>query len=348
MRKKSNVSKYIRNIRKNLKNGIINLYHALPCTYRMKVESEIRYAGYEEDKSLFCGSLITIFWTVAFVNLIFLVFSVHASIWLALIPTALLLIVGYYAPYLVFMNVAESRRKRMELVLPDILLLIASNMKSGLTIDKAILFASRPEFGELSREFKNVAFEIYGGEEISVAFTKLTKRIKSVILERTVKLLLEGLRAGGAVASLLEETANDIRNTEVLQREIRSSVMMYVMFIFIAGVVAAPFLFAVSNVLVESTANMWGGFQMGEEATQFLSGGIIALKPAQVNASIFNYFSVICLFITLFFASILISIIQTGGARDAMKYLPVFLILAYGVYFGAKKLLVKIFSALIV
>ncbi len=335
-------------LKKKLAKSIEALYHMLPRSYREKVEQEIGYAGIEGDKTLFCGGLVALFWLAAIINLAFLTLFVHAPVWLSVLPTLLLLIVGYYSPYLVFMNVAEARRKRMELVLPDILLLIASNVKSGLTIDRAILFAARPEFGELSKEFKNVAFEIYGGEDIGSAFRKLTKRIKSVMLERTVKLLIEGLRAGGAVASLLEETANDIRNTEVLQREIRSSVMMYVMFIFIAGVVAAPFLFAVSNVLVESTANMWGSFHMGEEATQFLSGSFITLKPAQINASTFNYFSIISLFITLFFASILISIIQTGNIRSAMRYLPVFMILAYAVYFTAKKMLQKVFSSLIV
>ena len=348
MNEKTAHHKRVWKLRKKIAKDLVAFYHSLPASYRERVEEEIRYAGIEEDKSLFCATLIVAFWIPAIINLLFLVFVIHAPIWMALIPTTILMLVGFFSPYLVFMNVAEARRKRMELVLPDILLLIASNIKSGLTIDRAILFAARPEFGELSKEFKKVAFEIYGGEEIGNAFTKLTRRIKSVILERTVKLLIEGLRAGGAVASLLEETANDIRNTEVLQREIRSSVMMYVMFIFIAGVIAAPFLFAVSNVLVESTAVMWGGLNIEGEAAQFLSGGLIALRPTQINASTFNYFSIISLFITLFFASLLISIIQTGTTKNALKYLPAFMIIAYAVYFGAKKMLMKIFSALIV
>jgi len=350
-KKKIRIKRKKIDLNKIAKDIALSVYLILPKSYRKKIEREVKYAGIEEDKSLFCGSLVLFFWIMAIFDFSFLFFVVRARIYLAIVPFIILFGIGYFAPYLVFMNLAEARRKRMEVYLPDILLLMSSNLKSGMTIDRAILFAARPEFGELADEFKKVAFEIYGGGEITEAFKKLTKRIKSVVLERTVKLLLEGLRAGGMVANLLEETANDIRNTEILQREIKSSVMMYVMFIFIAGVVAAPFLFAISNVLVKTTASMWSnngfGGSMSSGAAQFMGGGFIHIKPKKLKANDFGYFSVLSMIITIIFASMLISIIQTGSSKEAIKYLPIFLIIALGIYFGALKVLTKIFSSMI-
>ncbi len=335
------------NVKQNLKDIAYTFYSYLPRKYRKKIEKEKIYAGIEGDKSVFCGALILIMWLVGLIESAVLFVTFHVPIHLALIPSFIMLPFGYYLPYLLFTYMAEGRRKRMEAVLPDILMLIAANIKSGLTIDRAILFASRPEFGELAQEFKKVAFEIYGGEDVGTAFKKLVNRVKSVSLERTVKLLLEGIKSGGTIANLLEETANDLRTAEVLQREIRSNVSMYMMFIFIAGVIAAPFLFAISNVLLSTTTSVWGGVTIGEEASQFLGGGFITMKPVQLDVHSFSIFSILCLVINIIFASILISIIQNGSAKEAIKYIPPFIILSLSIYYGTIKVMEKIFSIIL-
>jgi len=69
-------------------------------------------------------------------------------------------------PYFSLILAADARRKRVERYLPDFLILTSANLRSGLTIDKALLFASRREFGELSKLTRKAAYEIYGGKEV--------------------------------------------------------------------------------------------------------------------------------------------------------------------------------------
>jgi len=179
------------------------------------------------------------------------------------------------------------------------------------------------------------------------AFSNFTKKVKSSVLNRTVSLLLEGLRSGGNVAQLLEESAEDIRNTEILQREIRSNVMSYMIFIFIAAVIAAPFLFGVSSFLVLTTIQLWGGNDFSINDQQLQGGGFISLSPPQIDIDAFNMFVIAAILMTTVFASILISLIQTGKAGQSLKYMPAFMILGLVIYFIAKSLLLASFGSIV-
>ena len=57
-------------------------------------------------------------------------------------------------------------------------------------------------------------------------------------------LLIEGLRAGGELASLLEQTADGLTNQNLIDKKIRASVGMYVMFIFSAVCFGSPLLYS--------------------------------------------------------------------------------------------------------
>ena len=321
-------------------------YSHFPQKYRDFIECEARYAGLNEVPAKLIYYISMIFIIASISDILYLLLFFNVPLWMVFIPAVVLLTAGVIAPYIIFTLVSESRKKRMEAVLPDILMLASANIKSGLTIDRAILFAARPEFGELGLEFKKVAFEIYGGDDLDKSFRKLTTRIKSSILERTINLLLEGLRSGGAVAKLLEETATDIKNTEMLQREIRSSVMMYTIFIFMAAVLGAPALFAISNFLITSSSSMWDD-QIGSGMDDVPNTGFLSISAPQMNIESFGYFSIVTIIITTFFSGMLISLIQTGKIRNGVKYIPIFMSVSLVLFFIIKTVLLSVFGEML-
>ncbi len=322
-------------------------YSYFPKKYRETIETEAKYAGFDEPPCLFIYYMTQVFLFAAGFNLIYLVAVLRAPLWLAIIPPILILSVCFGAPYIIYTMLAESRRKQMETMLPDILMLASANIKSGLTIDRALLFAARPEFGALGSEFKKVAFEIYGGNDTEESFTKLTTRIKSQILERTISLLIEGLRSGGAVAKLLEETATDIKNTEMLQREIRSSVMMYTIFIFMAAVLGAPVLFAISNFLITSSSSMWSDSIPSGDMSAMPNTGFLSISAPQMNLEAFGYFSIAAIILTTLFSGILIALIQSGKAKNGIKYTPIFMTIALVLFFAVKHVLLVVFGGML-
>src|SRR3989338_4839333 len=59
------------------------------------------------------------------------------------------------------------------------------------------------------------------------------------------------LKAEGELADLLDQTAENLRNEKVIDEKVRSNILLYVIFIFIAVGLGAPVLFGLSSYLVE-------------------------------------------------------------------------------------------------
>ncbi len=311
-------------------------YSKLPKRYTQLLEREAKYAAilvptWEYTTNIMQGVAMFEALAIAIMVLFF-----HAPVEYVALSIVASIVALPVVPYLVLTLAAEGRRKDMEKVLPDLLILTASNIKSGLTIDKALMFAARPEFGALAYEVKRTAFRIYSGITVEKALQEMAERIKSGIFERTVSLLVEGIRSGGNVATILEENARDIQNTEALQREIAASVKMYVMFILIAAVFGAPLLYAISGYLVTTTTRMWSNMATPNIDTSVLGGGILSIKAGggttDITPEFFEWFSMCAVFITTFCAGFLISAIREGNLKTGIKYAPLLAGAALGLF----------------
>ena len=90
---------------------------------------------------------------------------------------------------------ADKKAKFVEEILPDVLQLMASNLRAGLTPDKAFLVSTRPEFGILNNEINRVGKELTTGKDIDHALKAFAKRFKSEILSKTVDLIILSLKS---------------------------------------------------------------------------------------------------------------------------------------------------------
>lgn len=241
-------------------------------------------------------------------------------------------------PYLVFSILAERRRRTIEQVLPDALLLISANIESGLTIDKAFLVSARDEFGPLADDIRLTAMRMYGGMPVEEALEQLAGSTNSELFEETLKLLVDGINSGGQVSSLLESSAEDIRTSLRLREEIATNVRMYSMFIMIAAVVGAPLLFGVSTYLTETTSQLWATADVGSVPSQ----GFITLQQPDIDVGFFRVFAVAAIAISNVFAALLISEIKNGTVKDGVKKIPVLVTVAILAYYGSLQLVAAI------
>jgi archaeal flagellar protein FlaJ len=225
----------------------------------------------------------------------------------------------------------DSKTRTVEEVLPDALQLMSSNIRAGLTTDKALLLAARPEFGPLSEELRRVGRETMTGRNFAFALSKTTKRIKSESLNRTIDLIVNSMKSGGKLADLLDQTANDLRDQEMVKKEISASVLMYVIFIFVAIAFGAPLLFAMSSFLVKMlTQNMAiisKGMPVGE-----MAGAPISLTQTSLNPEFVSMFALISLSVSSMFGSIIMGLILKGDNKSGLKYLPLLLLVSIGLF----------------
>ncbi|MBI4399268.1 type II secretion system F family protein [Candidatus Micrarchaeota archaeon] len=251
---------------------------------------------------------------------------------LVFILSALLCFVGsMIASYSYLILQADGRRKQVEQVLPDFLIFAAANVRAGMPIDQAMWNAAKPDFGLFSKEIETMAKRTFGGEPFASALDRLGARFDSKITRRTISLIKHGIATGGEMAEILERTASDIREMQILRKEISTAMLMYVIFIVFAAFFGAPFLYAISLKLVVTLTYIWQQIP----SIQDLPGGVLPNTPIppSITEMQFLLFSIGSALVTSIFASLTVSVIQTGDKKEGLKYIPIFLAVSLIVFF---------------
>ena len=231
---------------------------------------------------------------------------------------------------------ADSRREKLEAALPDFLTLVASNIKAGMTLDQAMWYSAKPEFGLLSNEVKAVIKGAFSGESLEGALDRLGARFDSRVFKRTILLLKQATATGGALTEVLERTTDDVRNTIIMKKEIAASLMLYEIFVLFAAIVGTPFLFAVAGKLIQVFERI--GLQLG--------GSVTGAATVAISSTDFFWFTMPTIFVTALISSFIVSVIRTGTKSQGMKYFPFVLVLSYLVYWVVSSGIESFFATL--
>jgi len=235
-----------------------------------------------------------------------------------------------------------ARIKKIEDVFPDFLQLVASNLRAGMTVDRAMFLSSRPEFAPLDHEILQAGKDISTGKPVEVALKSMSKRINSEKVDKTLLIILSGIRAGGDLAVLLEETASSMRQRGFVEKKAASQVLMYVIFIFLAVAVFAPGLFSLSGVLVETMTNLMGGMSP-DAMPQNLP---VSFNTITISESFVFWFSLIFIVVMDIMAALVLGLVSRGNEKEGLRYLPVMLGLSLGIFFALGKILSGVMASI--
>jgi flagellar protein FlaJ len=251
----------------------------------------------------------------------------------------LVLIIAFVSVYFATMAVlstylimkAEDRRNKMETSLPDFLTLVASNIKAGMTLDQAMWYSAKPEFGVLSEEVRALIKSAFSGESMESTLDRLGTRFDSRVFKRTILLLKQATATGGELTEILERTTDDVRNSIIMKKEIAASLVLYEIFVLFAAIVGTPFLFAVAAKLIEVFERIPIPAVTGTQGGPF--GPLtVQLAGPVISSSDFFWFSIPTIFVTALISSFIVSVIRTGSRGQGMKYFPFVLVASYLVY----------------
>jgi Flp pilus assembly protein TadB len=236
-----------------------------------------------------------------------------------------------------------QRKKSIELVLPDFLQLSSANIRSGMTIDKALWFAIRPQFGVLAKEMEVVAKETMTGTELDLALHNFGEKYDSPTLKRSISLLVEGIKAGGEIGDLLDRISVDLKESQSMRKDMAADVTSYAMFITFATVVAAPFMYGLAYQLISITQTIISSIDTGTASS---SG--FALSVGGGGIALYDYirFTIVNLCISSFFACAIISTITKGDIKSGMGKIPVFIIVSLLCFFFAVIVMGRLFDGM--
>lgn len=249
--------------------------------------------------------------------------NVAAYTLFATVATAFFTVFTAMFAYAFILLAVDARKKQVESVLPDFLQLSAANVRAGMPVDQALWFAARPEFGLFAKEVELAARRTFGGEPFGQSLDKLAARFNSRYLKRSIALIKQGIASGGEMGEILERTGSDIRNMQILFKEVSASMLAYVIFILVASIIGAPFLFGVSYKLVNMLEKV---FERAPPMENIPTALPITPTAPPIKSSEFLVFAFFACTLTAAMASLIIAVVQTGNKKNGAKIAPVFVL----------------------
>jgi archaeal flagellar protein FlaJ len=143
----------------------------------------------------------------------------------------------------------EKRDTEIEDEIPNVFEELATSLRAGATIEQALVDLTEIQKGALIDELKLALRDMEGGLSFEEALQSLTDRVDVVLLRRIFAIIVDGRKAGGELADILDSVAEDARSTSRIQRERRSKTLMYALFLMGACGFIAPIIFGFVTVI---------------------------------------------------------------------------------------------------
>jgi flagellar protein FlaJ len=196
----------------------------------------------------------------------------------------------------------------------------------------------------LTKEINKAAKAAMTGKAFHEAFQVIGSKVESNIVKRSIALIVEGVKAGGTLTDLLDDTSSDIRKFEQLKKEVDSNVSIYKIFLFAACAIGAPLLYATATFLIQIVFGIRSN--MDFSAAEAASMGLPILKGTAISPDLVFWFSLVAITFTTLFSSLAVGIITAGREGEGIKYFPVLFGVAIIVFLGTGAGLKLVYSLL--
>lgn len=165
----------------------------------------------------------------------------------------------------------ERRVREIEDALPSALFQLSSFPHLA-PVEKLVDSISRSDYGPLSEEFAKASRQMKSGSSVREALQGISGRSGSLLLERTVSLLLLAQEGGSNVSRALREIAEESAKLSAISREIAASAALQKYTLLAAGAFIIP---GVLGALFSATSSF--------SSTDFFQLGLVGSASSQAE-----------------------------------------------------------------
>jgi flagellar protein FlaJ len=202
-------------------------------------------------------------------------------------------------------------RKAIDEHLPDLFRALVQAQETGMTLLQALEEASKRNYGPLTAELKKMNAQISWGMSFEEALIALGKRVNTVLMQRTVPLIIEASRSGGHVEKVFDPLGKFIQSTLLLDKERRNQTRPYVAIIYVAF-----FVFLFTIIL------LFKSFFVSMESLPML--GTAVMSPQEMERLFFHMTS-----IQAFFGGLVAGKMGEGTINAGLKHSLVMMLCGY-------------------
>ena len=293
--------------------------------------------------------MVILFW------LIFLISEYELLFIYIVIVSFLMLTFGYLLIFLVlwlmFLIVVDylkfKRKLDVEDVLPEFLRLVAANHRAGLPLDLSLWKANRPRFGILAEEINQVAKGTYASGELIGPLEIFGTKYDSPLLKRVISNLVEGLKTGADIATLLDDVSNNVTTIKNTRKELASEVENYMVFITVAVLIISPLMFGLTHKmtgLIETVKDTLAA-SLGASSEMQIMDSPMDFSTDEGGQDFGYYFDIFVYFMVLtnsVVSVLLMSVVKYGNIKQDLKKIPVYYVICITSYLASKALFAKL------
>jgi flagellar protein FlaJ len=174
---------------------------------------------------------------------------------------------------------------KIDSIFPDFVRDLAESRRAGMTFTKAVLFASKGNYGILTPEIQKISQQVSWGSSVTDALFSFAERVNTKSIKRTVSLIIEASKSGGNVADVIDVAAKDAREIKMLEAERKSNMASYIVVIYVGAFV---FLAIIAILVVSFLPSMTGSSTGGLQGA--MGGGSVRMEDIQ---PIFYYATIV-------------------------------------------------------
>lgn len=147
------------------------------------------------------------------------------------------------------------KNKRVEEIFPVFLRDVNKNIKVGMTLPQAIRETTTNNYGVMTPFVKEISAKIEWGIPFEKALKDFSDKIKSPVLDRVIRTIIETHQSGGEVGNVLEAISKSVESVEKIKKERSSTIYSqmingyFIFFVFLGIIIImSKFLFPVINL----------------------------------------------------------------------------------------------------
>ncbi len=214
-------------------------------------------------------------------------------------------------PATVLNHIDFSWKKSLDEHLPDLFRSIVQAQMTGMTLTQALEETSKRDYGPLSTELRKMTMQISWGMSFEDALLGLSSRVDTVLVQRTVPMIIEASHSGGRVEKVFDPMGKFLQTTLLLDKERRAQTRPYIAIIYVAF-----FVFLFTIIL------LFRSFFVGIEGLPIIGSSV--MSPIELQRIFFHMSS-----IQAFFGGLVAGKMGDGTVNAGLKHSLILMICGY-------------------
>ncbi len=220
-------------------------------------------------------------------------------------------LIAAFTPPTILNYIDYRWKKSVDEHLPDLFRSIVQAQETGMTLPRALEEASKRDYGPLTAELRKMTAQISWGMTFEEAMVAFSKRANTLLVQRTVPLIIEANRSGGRIEKVFDPMGKFVRSTLILQKERQNRTRPYIAIIYVAF-----FVFIFTIIL------LFKSFFVDIEGLPLLGAAIMA--PEEVKRLFFHM-----TIIQAFFGGLVAGKMGEGTVNAGLKHSLTLMVLGY-------------------